>query len=130
MSLLGIALAQGQHRGLPPRKLRSLLQDAELRAELAEITCGGLEQQLDAAGIEISGLRYELEQEQTARKIAVQEGIRLQAALENATSVSVACGVRDIWPGEEPTYPQGLNVRTLRDQFAGASPSHVPGGSS
>lgn len=130
MSLLGIVLAQGQHRGLPPRKLRSLLHDTELRAELAEITSDELEKQLDAADIEISGLRYDLEQEQAARRIAVQEGIRLQAALDNATSVSVACGTRDIWPGEEPTYPQGLSVRTLRDQFAGISPSHVPGGAS
>lgn len=83
-----------------------------------------LQQQLDEAGITISGLLEDLE---TARK----EGIRLQAALDNATSVSVATGSRDIWPGEEPTHPQGLDVSTLRAQFAArpgrTDPAHVPG---
>lgn len=40
-----------------------------------------LQQQLDAAGIEISGLLLDL-------AMARQEGIRLQAALDNATSAS------------------------------------------
>lgn len=83
-----------------------------------------LQQLLDEAGIKISGLLHDLE-------IARQEGIRRQAALDNATSVSVGCGTRDIWPGEEPTHPRGTDVRTLRAQFAtspgNTSPSHVPG---
>jgi hypothetical protein len=121
MSLIDIVKAQGQHRGLPAWKLRSLLQDAELRVELAEITSEERQQQLDAAGIEISGLLYDLEQERAARKTAEEEGIRLQAALDNATSVSVAAGTRDIWPGEEPTHP--IDVSEIRARYGGTASS-------
>lgn len=125
MSLLGIVKAQGQHRSLPAWKLRSLLQDAVLRAELAEITSEERQQQLDAAGIEISGLLYDLEQERAARQTAEQEGIRLKAALDNATSVSVACGTRDIWPGEDPTHP--IDVSEIRARHGSTSPAeYVP----
>lgn len=137
MSLLDIARAQGRHRGLSPAQLLgkiARLERALTRAKFTAITYAAeatdlraerdqLEQQLDAAGIEISGLLLDLT---TAR----QEGIRLRAALANATSVSVAAGARDITPGDEPTYPQGTDVTTLRAQFAGISPTHIPGGAS
>ncbi|MFF1341078.1 hypothetical protein ACFVYT_24695 [Streptomyces sp. NPDC058290] len=67
-----------------------------------------LQQQLDEAGITISGLLHDLE-------IARQEGIRLQAALDNATTVSVASAVRDITPGDEPTHP--IDVRKIRAEY-------------
>lgn len=83
-----------------------------------------LQQQLDEAGITISGLLEDL-------RVAREEGSRLKAALANATSVSVASGIRDIWPGEEPTHPHGLDVTTLRARFAdrpgSTDPAHVPG---
>lgn len=68
-----------------------------------------LQQQLDAAGIEISGLLHDLE-------IARQEGIRWQAALANATSVRIASGARDITPGDEPTHP--IDVSEIRSKCA------------
>lgn len=126
MSLLDIARAQGRHRGLSPVQLLlkiARLERAVTRAKFTAVTraaeAAELEQQLDAAGIEISGLRYDLEQERAARKIAEEEGIRLKAALDNATSVSVAAGIRDIWPGEEPTHP--IDVSEIRARYGTAS---------
>ncbi|WP_405531592.1 hypothetical protein OG592_27305 [Streptomyces avidinii] len=78
-----------------------------------------LQQQLDEAGITISGLLEDLE---TARK----EGIRLQSALDNATSRSIpATFDRDIWPGEEPTHP--IDVSEIRARHGSADPAaYVP----
>lgn len=120
MSLADIVRAQGQHRGLPPRKLRALLYNADLRAEVAEATAEMLQQQLNTAGIELSGVRLDLE---TVRA----EGIRLQSALDNATTVHVAAATfaRDIWPGEEPTHP--IDVSEIRAQYGSADPAaYVP----
>lgn len=80
-----------------------------------------LRRELEEVHAQLFGLQGQLE-------IAQLEGSRLQSELANATRVTVpATFARDIWPGEEPTHPQGTDVRTLRAQFAGASPSHVPG---
>ncbi|MFI5985107.1 hypothetical protein ACIBEA_30100 [Streptomyces sp. NPDC051555] len=134
MSLLDIARAQGRHRGLSPAQLLgkiARLERALTRAKFTAITYATeatdlraerdlLEQQVDTAGIEISGLLLDLA---TAR----EEGIRLKAALDNATSVHVAAGVRDITPGEDPTHPQGLDVSRLRARFGGTRPiEYVP----
>jgi hypothetical protein len=73
-----------------------------------------LQQQLDAAGIELSGARLDLEEAQ-------REIRRLTAALANATSVTLSAGVRDITPGDEPTHPHGIDVRKLRAEHGTAS---------
>lgn len=116
-------IARGRHRQTP----------AELRAELAAVkrqkdaaTVAAikyatevveLQQQLDAAGIQISGLLEDL-------RVEREEGSRLRAALANATSVTVSCGIRDITPGDQPTEP--TDVRQLRARFAGPVPAYVP----
>lgn len=132
MSFVDMVRTSGRHRGLSPVQLLqkiARLERAVTRAKFAAIAYATeatdlraerdqLEQQLDAAGIEISGHLHGLE-------IARQEGIRLQAALDNATSVSVASGVRDIWPGEDPTYP--IDVSEIRARHGSTSPAvYVP----
>ncbi|MGW3321082.1 hypothetical protein [Streptomyces virginiae] len=115
MSLADIVRAQGQHRGLPPRKLRTIAYNAERRTEAAEAAAEELQQQLDTAGIELSGLQLDLE---TARA----EGIRLRAALDNATTVHVAAALgRDIWPGDEDTHP--IDVSEIRDRYGSTDPA-------
>ncbi|MFD5678381.1 hypothetical protein [Streptomyces sp. NPDC127040] len=84
-----------------------------------------LRKQLEELAGQVFGLQGQLE-------LAQLEGIRLQSELANATSESApARFARDIWPGDEPTYPNGLDVTTLRARFANrpgsTSPSHVPG---
>lgn len=100
---------------------------AELRREIDEATCqlvalatevdthraardeleaerDRLEGQLDAAGIEVSGLRLDLEQANAHIKA-------LQAQVANLTAVSVPAGERDIDPSDQPTHP--VDVRPL-----------------
>ncbi|MFI8448194.1 hypothetical protein [Streptomyces erythrochromogenes] len=123
MSLPLIGRQRGRHRRLTSAEVAALhrQKDAATLAAIKYATeATELQQQLDEAGITISGLLEDL-------RVEREEGSRLKAALANATSVSVACGVRDIWPGEEPTHPHGLDVRTLRARFAGTDPAHVPG---
>lgn len=116
--------------------LHRLPSRSQLAADLAAV-----HRQKDAATIaaikyatEATELRKELEEVharlfglQGLLEIAQLEGIRLTSELASATAVTIpATWVRDITPGEEPTHPQGLNVRTLRAQFASVSPSHTP----
>lgn len=83
-----------------------------------------LRRELEEVHARLFGLQGQLE-------IAQLEGSRLQSELANASHVTVpASWARDVDPGDEPTYPHGLNVRTLRARFAGTSPSHTPGGAS
>ena len=125
MSLLGIPRPVGRHRGPTIRELQNYVRELQLSRRILKATAhrlavenGWLERQLDTAGIELSGLRLDLD---TAR----QEGIRLQAALDNATSVSVAAGSRNIWPGEEPTHP--IDVSEIRARYGSTNPAaYVP----
>ncbi|WP_327300430.1 hypothetical protein [Streptomyces goshikiensis] len=73
-----------------------------------------LQQQLDAAGIELSGVRLDLEEAQ-------REIRRLTAALANATSMTVAVGLRDVTPGDEPTHP--IDVSDIRARYGSTSPA-------
>lgn len=86
-----------------------------------------LQQQLDVAGIRISGLLYDAEEAQ--REI---DGLR--AALANATSVTAPASQRGIALDDQPTNPTGTNVRPLWDALGiipgNTSPAHVPGGAS
>lgn len=124
MSLLDIARARGRHRHLSAAELLAELVATRRQkdgATIAAIKYATLaeerQRQLDEAGITISGLLIDLE---TAR----EEGIRLQSALDNATHVTVvASWTRDISPGDEPTHPQGLDVRQLRTEYGTASTS-------
>jgi hypothetical protein len=95
------------------------MYDAVLRAEVAEAAAEELQQQLDTAGIELSGLRLDLER-------ARAEGIRLRTALDNATTVHVAAALtRDIWPGEESTHP--IDVSEIRARYGSTDPAaYVP----
>ncbi|MFZ3473151.1 hypothetical protein ACODT3_10545 [Streptomyces sp. 4.24] len=110
------------------------LERAVTRAKFTAITyateAAELQEQLDVAGITISGLLHDLKQERAARKTADQEGIRLKAALDNATSISVAVGSRDIADDDQPTHPTGTDVRPLWAALGivpgNTSPSHVP----
>lgn len=124
MSLLYIARARGRHRHLSPAELLAELTATRRQkdgATIAAIKYATLaeerQRQLDEAGITISGLLLDLE-------IARQEDIRLQAALDNATRVTVAASwTRDVSPGDEPTHPQGIDVSPLRARFGGVSTS-------
>ena len=113
MSLISLPILRGT--GLHRSK-----SAAELRSELDEATCqlvalatkvdihraarGQIELQLDAAGIEVAGLRLDLEQANAHIKA-------LQAQVANLTAVSVPAGERDIDPGDQPTHP--VDVRPL-----------------
>lgn len=126
MSLLDIARAPGRHRGLSPAQLlRKIgrLERAVTRAKFTAITYATeatdlraerdqLEQQLDDAGIKISGLLLDLDR-------ARNEGIRLKAALDNATSVHVSAGIRNIDADDQPTHP--IDVSEIRARFGTAS---------
>lgn len=121
MSLLGIARPGGRHRVPSARELQRYVTELQLSRRMLKATAhrlavenGRLARQVDALGIERSGLLLDLE---TAR----QEGIRLRAALDNATSVSVSAGSRDIWPGEEPTHP--IDVSAIRARYGSSSPA-------
>lgn len=129
MSLLDIARTSGRHRGLSPAqllqkiaRLERVLTRAKFHAIAYATEATELQQQLDTAGIEISGLLYDLEQERAARTTAEQEGIRLKAALDNATCTTIAASwSRDITPGDEATHPQGLDVSEIRAQYGGTA---------
>lgn len=131
MSLLDIARARGRHRLLSPAELLAELTATRRQkdsATIAAIKYATLAeerlQQLDAAGIEMSGLRYDLGEAQ--REI---DGLR--AALANATATSSPASQREVGPGDEPTSPTGINVRPLWDALGivpgSADPAHVPG---
>ncbi|MFD9259077.1 hypothetical protein [Streptomyces sp. NPDC059538] len=122
----------GLHR-LPSRfQLASDLKACRREKDTAEIAAikyateaAELRKELHELHAQVFGLQGQLE-------IAHLEGSRLRSELANATRSSVpATFARDIWPGEEPTHPQGLDVRTLRAQFAArpgsTDPAHVPG---
>ncbi|MEU8525305.1 hypothetical protein AB0C77_06830 [Streptomyces sp. NPDC048629] len=95
----------GTHRSKTPAQLRQELDEAtcHLVAMATEIDAHKaaerrLEDQLDAAGIELSGLRLDLDHAQ-------QQNRALEARLANLTAVSSPAGERDIDPGDEPTQP-------------------------
>ncbi|KOU17057.1 hypothetical protein [Streptomyces sp. WM6349] len=123
--------ARGQHRIPTVRELQNRITTLQAsRYELKNLVGRlahdrqQLERQLDAAGIELSGLRLDLEEAQ-------QELTELRAALANATSVTAPAAVRNIDPGDLPTSPTGINVRPLWDALGivpgNTSPSHAPG---
>jgi hypothetical protein len=130
VSLLGIARPHGRHRGATVRELQqhiAVLQVSrrELKAAMARLAAENhqLQRQLDGAGIELSGARLDLEEAQ-------RENRSLRAALANATTVSISAGVRDITPGDEPTHPDGINVRPLWARLGivpgSTDPTHIP----
>lgn len=134
MSLL--LSGHGMHRAEPPRKVRS--ERDELVCKLVAETTRSqlLQDQLDAAGIDLSGVRLDLEEALKANARLNDEVIRLQSALANATCVDVAAGHRDIDPDDQPTQP--IDVRTLLTRFdtgpirrlnvspLAVDPTHVP----
>lgn len=131
MSLLGIARPGGRHRGPTIRELQNYVRELQLSRRLLKATAhrlavenSRLERQLDAAGIELFGARWDLEEAQ--REIA-----GLRAALANATSVSAPAAVRDIAPDDQPTSPTGINVKPLWDALGivpgSTDPAHIPG---
>ncbi|MGW7329690.1 hypothetical protein ACWGIU_14070 [Streptomyces sp. NPDC054840] len=121
MSLLDIARQHGRHRRLSSSEVAALhrQKDAATVAAIRYATeATELQLQLDAAGIRISGLLEDL-------RVEREEGSRLKAALANATSLSVDCGTRDIWPGEEPTHP--IDVSEIRARYGSTDPAaYVP----
>lgn len=127
MSLLGIARPRGRHRRLSPSEVTALHRQKDA-ATVAAIHYATLAeerlQQLDAAGIELSGALWDLEEAQ-------REITSLKAALANATSVTPRPAIRDIAPDDQPTSPTGINVRPLWDALgivpSNTSPAHVPG---
>lgn len=138
MSLIDIARAPGRHRVLSIRELHRQIAELQSSRRLLKATAhqhaveaGTLQRQLDAAGIEISGLLHDLDASETAHAEAREEGSQLRAALANATSTSVPARQRDIEPGDEPTSPTGINVMPLWTALGivpgNTSPSHVPG---
>lgn len=131
MSLLGIARPGGRHRVPSVRELQRHIAELQLSRRILKATAhrlavenSRLERQLDAAGIALSGLSLDLEEEQ-------QETARLRAALANATSVSAPATTRDITPDEQPMHPAGINVKPLWDALGivpgNPDPAHVPG---
>lgn len=128
MSMLHIPRPRGRHRRCTPAEAAALhrQKDAATPAAIKYATAATeLQQQLDAAGVTISGLLWD--QKEAQREI---DGLR--AALANATSVSTPAAVRDVAADEQPTSPTGVNVRPLWDALGivrgSTSPSHVPGG--
>ncbi|MFE9844754.1 hypothetical protein [Streptomyces goshikiensis] len=112
MSPLGIARHRGRHRRLSSSAITALYRQKDAATVAAikyatEVT--ELQQQLDTAGITISGLLLDAEEAQ-------REITRLTAALANATTVRIAAGVRDIAPDDEPTHP--IDVRKIRAEHA------------
>lgn len=102
----------GQHRGKTPAQLRRELDQATcdlvaMATRLLEVTeeRNELEAQLDETGIELSGVRLDLE-------TATEELTAVKAQLANATAVSVPAGRRDVDPGDQPTQP--IPVLTLQ----------------
>lgn len=122
MSLLDIARSRGRHRGLASAELRSELDAVSRQKDAATIAAiryateaTELQQQLDKAGITISGLLHDLGEAQ--REI---DGLR--AALANATSVHDL----HLHPAVAETQP--IPVLPLHlSPLAGTSPSHIPG---
>ncbi|MFE2140249.1 hypothetical protein ACFXA3_00520 [Streptomyces sp. NPDC059456] len=120
MSLADIVRPHGRHRGATIRELHNRIEALQtsrrvLKSNMAALAAENslLQRQLDTAGIELSGARLDLE-------TAEREGIRLQAALDNATRLSVrASWARDIDPGDEPTHP--IDVREIRARYGAAS---------
>lgn len=122
----------GLHR-LPSRlQLAADLKTCRREKDTAEVAAikyateaTELRKELEEVHAQLFGLQGQLE-------IAQLKGSRLQAELANATRVTVpATFARNIWPGEEPTHPHGLDVTTLRARFAdrpgSTDPAHVPG---
>lgn len=126
----------GDHRAEPPHKTRS--ERDELKAKLAaeKTRSQALQDQLDRAGIDYSGALHDLEEARGEIRRLAAEAIRLQAALDNATSVDVAAGVRDIDPDDQPTQP--MDMREVRQRFdtgpirrigvspLAVDPAHIP----
>ncbi|HEY9369091.1 hypothetical protein [Streptomyces sp.] len=107
MSLISLPRLRGTgaHRSKPPAQLRQELDHATchlvaLATENDALQAANtqLQNQLDAAGIELSGTRLDLDQAQHHIKA-------LEARLANLTAVSSPAGERDIDPGDEPTQP-------------------------
>lgn len=131
MSIADIVRPGGKHRVPSVRELQRHIAELQLSRRILKATAhrlavdnGRLERQLDAAGIELSGARWDLEEAQ-------REITSLKAALANATSVTPRPAVRDIAPDDQPTSPTGINVRPLWDALGivpgNTSPSHIPG---
>lgn len=131
MTRLGIARPLGLHR-LPSRwqlvadlKACHRQKDAATVAAIKYATeAEERQQELDAAGITISGLLLGLEEAQ-------RENAGLRAALANAAATSLPAGQREVEPDDQPTHPAGINVRPLWDALGivpgSTDPAHVPG---
>jgi septal ring factor EnvC (AmiA/AmiB activator) len=115
----------GQHRGKSPAQLRRELDQATcdlvaLATRLYEVTeeRTRLEEQLDAAGIELSGVRLDLCT--TEAELAA-----VTARLANATAITVPPAVRDTsHSADQATQP--INVRPLWDAPVAGPVRSVP----
>ncbi|WP_412078980.1 hypothetical protein ACLF6K_37185 [Streptomyces xanthophaeus] len=119
MSLLHIARPGGKHRSASRPQIAADLDACRRQKDAATIAAiryatdaKELQQQLDTAGIELSGVRLDLEEAQ-------REITRLTAALANATSVS------DLGQHPAVTETQPIPVLPLH-QSPLANPAHIP----
>lgn len=138
MSLVSRTRGLARHRGKSPMQLRAELDEAvcalvALTTEVDTLRAERdlLEQQLDQAGIDLSGALEDLRAERA-------ETLSLQAVLDNATATAVPPSHRDVDPDDQPTHPAGIDVRDLRARFAvgpvvslwhspqAADPAHIP----
>lgn len=123
MSIIQDLRTRARHRGCTPFQLTQKIGRLErendnlacqlvgLTTEIGELLAerNQLEQQLDTAGIELSGAREDL---------AAQEAelAALRAFKANTLAITIpATGIRDIETGEQPTEPAGIDVRPLWD---------------
>ncbi|MFF2940850.1 hypothetical protein ACFVSQ_13505 [Streptomyces niveus] len=123
MSIVQELRTRARHRGCTPFQLiqkigRLERENDNLACQLVGLTTeigerlverNQLEQQLDEAGIELSGAREDL----AAQEVELRA---LRAFKANTLAITVpATGSRDIETGEQPTEPAGVNVRPLWD---------------
>ncbi|MEU0393867.1 hypothetical protein ABZ208_13990 [Streptomyces sp. NPDC006208] len=123
MSILDTVRGHGRHRGKTPAQLRRELDTALCELVGAATRIGELwaernqlEHLLDQAGIELSGIRLDLDE-------AERELTELRAFKANVTAVSQPAGQRDIDPADQATAP--IDVRPLWERF-GIGPGGIP----
>ncbi|MEV0779237.1 hypothetical protein [Streptomyces sp. NPDC050428] len=123
MSIVQDLRTRARHRGRTPFQLIQKVGRLErendgmacqlvgLTTEVGELLVARnqLERQLDEAGIELSGARQDLAEQET-------ELVALRAFKANVLAVSVpTVGDREVTPDDRPTEPAGIDVRPLWD---------------